>query len=503
MLVSAKLLLILPRKFTTFLSISKKRMKKINFLFLFFYFLTLLSTKAQVGINILNPDTSAILHLESTTRGLLFPRLDTTQIANIFSPKAGLQVYNVTDSLMQYYNGRCWLYTWQRNCDDCAFNFRIQRNTGSIDRIFTNSDSTRLYINQVAGANQSIPVYIIPNLPQGITASLNRLIVNGNDSVTVTVTADIFAPAGTYPIIIQAVCGNTISSQVFIVTVEPCIQVAINTPQVNYNLQLANNLPTATPICVVATIGSGVQLSSTVPSAVFNTGSLHPSSRVGILNNGDLLARGGDGGLGAGVGGGGATGGGQNGTDGINISVHTHIINNGKIFAGGGGGGSVGFVASIPLGITTLNLGLGAGGGGGAQAGIGGNLGTGLGFYAAGQSATLGFNAFGGAGGVLTTPINFGISVVNITLTPQVFGGNGGNYGIDGTSGTLSVNVLAQISVPFVGTVTILNQGFPNPPITNFAAGGVAGFAVRKNGNTLLGISNGIYLSNSIKGRVN
>ena len=477
-------------------------MKKINFLLLFFSLFSVSAVSAQVGINILNPDTSAILHLESTSRGLLFPRLDTSQIANVVTPKAGLQVYNVTDSLMQYFNGRCWLYTWQRNCDDCAFNFRIQRSTGSIDRIFSNSDSTRIYINQLVGANQQIPVYIIPNLPQGITATLNRLIVSGRDSVTVTVTADIFAPAGTYPIIIQAVCGNTISSQVFVVTVEPCVQVAINSPQVNYNLQTANNLPTNIPICVVATIGSGVQLSSTVPSAVFSTGVLHPSSRVGILNNGDLLARGGDGGQGAGVGGG-ATGGGQNGTDAINLTVHTHLINNGKIFAGGGGGGSVGFVAAIPLGITTLNLGIGAGGGGGAQAGLGGNLGTGLGYYSPGQNSGLGFMATGGAGGALVTPINFAISVVNITLTPSVFGGRGGDFGIDATSGSLTVNVVAQISVPFIGTVTILNQNFPNPPATGFPAGGVAGSAVRRNGNTLLGLSNGFYLSNSIKGRVN
>ncbi len=477
-------------------------MKKINFLLIFLALYAFCGLRAQVGINILNPDTSAILHLESNNRGLLLPRLDTSQIGNIVSPKAGLQVYNVTDSLMQYYNGRCWLYTWQRNCDDCAFNFRTQRTTGTIDRIFSNSDSTRMYISQIAGGSQSIPVYIIPNLPQGITATLDRFIVNGNDSVTVTVTADIFAPAGTYPIIVQAVCGNTISSQVFIVTVEPCIQVAINSPQVNYNLQTANNLPTNTPICVVATIGAGVQLSSTLPSAVFSSGNLHPSSRVGILNNGDLLAKGGDGGLGAGVVGGG-TGGGQNGTDGINLTTHTHLINNGKIYAGGGGGGSVGFVASIPLGVTTLNLGIGAGGGGGAQAGLGGNLGTGFGFYAPGQNATLGFLAVGGRGGLLTTPINFGISVVNITLTPQVFGGNGGDYGIDGTSGTLSVNVLAQISVPFVGTVTILNQNFPNPPASGFPAGGVAGNAVRRNGNTLIGLSNGYYLSTAIKGRVN
>jgi hypothetical protein len=221
------------------------------------------------------------------------------------------------------------------------------------------------------------------------------------------------------------------------------------------------------------------------------------------LNNGDILARGGNGGAGNGIGGSSTAGAGQNGTDAINLTTHTHIINNGKIFGGGGGGGSVGFVQTIPLGPTSLTLGIGSGGGGGSQLGTGGNIGTGLGYYSAGISATGGVSSVPGTGGVLNTPINFAISVVNITLTPQVFGGNGGAYGIDGTQGTLTVNVLAQIAVPFVGTVTILNQAFPNPPPTGFPLGGTAGFAIRKNGNTLLGINNANYQTLNIKGRVN
>ena len=38
---------------------------------------------AQVGINILQPDSSAILHLESTDKGLLLPRLTSPQMDGI------------------------------------------------------------------------------------------------------------------------------------------------------------------------------------------------------------------------------------------------------------------------------------------------------------------------------------------------------------------------------------------------------------------------------------
>ena len=458
-----------------------------------------LQLQAQVGINILNPDSSAILHLESRERGFLPPRMTTAERDNIANPHEGLLIFNEQDSMMQYYNGECWINTWQRNCRDCALDFDIARGTGNIDRIVTNEDSVQLFVRQTAGSPRTIAVYVIPNLPQGMTATLNRFTVNGSDTLTLTVHADIFTRPGTYPIIVQAVCGNSIGNQVFVVTVEPCIEIDINSPRVNYNLQVANNLPTNVPICVVARVAPGVTMTNTGTNPVFNTGGLHPASRVGILNGGDLLALGGNGGVGTGTGGGGA---GEPGTDAVSLSVNTHIINNGRIYGGGGGGGAVAFAATLPIPGISFTLGIGAGGGGGARDGQGGALGAGLGYYAPGTNATSGVNAQPGQGGVLTTPISFSITVVNITLTPNVFGGNGGGYGLDGTSGTLQVNVRAQISVPFVGTVTIFNQNFPDPPPTNFPPGGPAGFAVKRNGNTLIGLGDGNYQSNNLKGPI-
>ena len=455
---------------------------------------------AQVGINILNPDTSAILHLESTDRGFLPPRMSRQQRDNIFDPKAGLMLYNTTDSNVQYYTGRCWLNTWQRNCDDCVLDFQIERLTGNIDRLLTEVDSTRIFVRQLAGVARPVALYIIPNLPQGLRASLSQNTVNGSDTLDLRVEADLFTPPGTYPIIVQAVCGNAIGNQVFLVTVEPCIEVDILGPQVSYNLQAANNLPNNQPICVVARIASGVILTSANSSSpVFTTGNLHPNSRVGIWNQGDMFGRGGNGGQGAGLG---TTGEGLPGSHALNLTVPTQLLNQGRIYGGGGGGGSVGFSASIPIPGISFTLGIGAGGGGGAQLGQGGNLAGGFGFYEPGLDATGGLNAQAGRGGILTSPISFAITVVNITLTPLVFGGNGGEYGQDGTSGTLTVNVRAQISVPLVGAVTVLNQNFPDPPLANFPAGGQGGFAVKRNGFPLRGISDGNYQNSNMRGRV-
>jgi len=62
-------------------------------------FLTLfisVSSFCQVGIGTNTPDPSAKLDVSSTTKGLLIPRLTTTQVNAISNPAAGLLVYNTT-----------------------------------------------------------------------------------------------------------------------------------------------------------------------------------------------------------------------------------------------------------------------------------------------------------------------------------------------------------------------------------------------------------------------
>lgn len=459
--------------------------------------------QAQVGINTLAPDTSAILHLESTDRGFLPPRMTTAQRDNIYAPKPGLVIFNTQDSTLQYYTGRCWLPTWQTDCDACLFDFSIGSQTGNIDRIVANSDSTTLYIRQRNGSS-SIGLYIISTLPQGITVNIDQAVLSGNDSTKLTVTADIFAPAGTYPIVVQAACGSEIQSQVYIVTVDPCVEIDLLVPTVNYDLQAVNNLPTNTPVCVVLRVPPGLLMTNDTSGApVYTSGNLHPQSRVGIQNQGFMLATGGYGGVGAGLQG--QSGEGSDGSNAMELTTHTHLLNSGRIYGGGGGGGSVGLLASIniPAPInTTINLGFGAGGGGGCQSGVGGNLGGGFGYYDAGNNASSGILAQPGAGGVITTPISFSILVAQATITPAVFGGSGGNYGQPGQSGSLFFNLRISVNIPIVGNTTILNQNFPDPPITNFPDGGEAGRAILRNGNTLIGVIDGNYQTTSIKGVV-
>jgi hypothetical protein len=61
-----------------------------------------------IGVGVLGVNISAILQLESTTRGFLPPRMTETQRNAIATPAAGLIVYNTTTNLMNFYNGTIW-----------------------------------------------------------------------------------------------------------------------------------------------------------------------------------------------------------------------------------------------------------------------------------------------------------------------------------------------------------------------------------------------------------
>ncbi len=60
--------------------------------------------QGSVGIGTTSPATSSILDITSTTKGVLFPRLTTTEINAISSPADGLTVYNTTLKAICFYD---------------------------------------------------------------------------------------------------------------------------------------------------------------------------------------------------------------------------------------------------------------------------------------------------------------------------------------------------------------------------------------------------------------
>jgi uncharacterized protein (TIGR02145 family) len=64
------------------------------------------SVSGNVGIGTTTPDASAILDVESSDKGFLPPRVENVTV--ISNPIAGLQVFDISNSCMRYYNGTNW-----------------------------------------------------------------------------------------------------------------------------------------------------------------------------------------------------------------------------------------------------------------------------------------------------------------------------------------------------------------------------------------------------------
>ncbi len=491
-------------------------LKRILILFLVVFFQRTMSFSQNVGIGTNNPDTTAILHLESTTMGFLWSRMNTTQRDAITSPATGLTIYNTQDSTIQYWNGVCWLNVYQESCNDCIFDFTSTDLTDTLDRTIADSVWTQLNINQTSGTPQNIALTVLNSLPSGITITFTNNPINSSGTSLLIVHADPFAPAGTYPIIIQAICGSSIHNLIYTITIEPCYILNITNSEVNYDLGVDfyatyPSAPVSTPVCIVATVHSGVNITSNNTSQpAFTTGTLPAGSLLAIVNNGNIIGKGGDGGTAYNPGLG-ATGAGFNGGNAMNLTLPATIINNFNIYGGGGGGSAMAFAISWtpppPANFVTLGIFIGGGGGGGAGGGLGGVAPggiIGLSYYSPGTDGTSGQFGVGGNGGILNFPIPVTLGPVTIALNPDAVGGDGGGYGYPGTQGYFSLTVSASvtINIPFIGPITIpVVNNVPIPTPVPPPAVGQPGYAIKRNGNGT-NIADNFYNTTFLRGQV-
>lgn len=73
---------------------------------------------SQVAVNEdgSNPDASSILDIKSTSKGLLVPRMTTTQRDAIPSPAQSLIIYNITTKCLEIYENSQWNQIWCYSC---------------------------------------------------------------------------------------------------------------------------------------------------------------------------------------------------------------------------------------------------------------------------------------------------------------------------------------------------------------------------------------------------
>jgi hypothetical protein len=212
----------------------------------------------------------------------------------------------------------------------------------------------------------------------------------------------------------------------------------ISSNQTNANLRtLALNAGWNGASNVVATIGSGIQITSTSTGTPALTISGSFPGGVSLTNNGFIIGRGGNGG-----------GGGSGYSSGAN-----------------GGGGGTALSVSSPVSINNAGT-IGGGGGGG-----GGSLGLYSGNQAPGGGGGAGFGAAGACNGCGGRPMDRNSSAGGLTtaglggLYGNERGGNGGGLGASGGQGTGEQN------------------GYDPGYTTGASSGGSGGSAVTGNSN--------------------
>ena len=128
-------------------------------------FLGLGIANAQIGIGTTSPDASAILEVESTTKGFLPPRMDTDARGSINSPAEGLVIYNTDEKCLQFFDGSLWIDL----CDDCVetvWSFTNCGKTGRFGPSQTECNSSYSNTNlegNVTISTQGIQEWIVPS----------------------------------------------------------------------------------------------------------------------------------------------------------------------------------------------------------------------------------------------------------------------------------------------------------------------------------------------------
>ncbi len=185
-------------------------MKRIVFLLLIL--VVYLQSVAQVGIGTLNPDSSAILHLESSRRGLLIPRMIKSDRDNIPSPATGLMIFQTdVNPGFYFYNGNDWMPLAGDN--DWLFNGEhiYKANDGNVG-IGTDSPTTLLHVDFSQYANivafddgfedgnlspfaSSDPAWFVQNA-QANGGSYAAQSADISDNETTSISVNVYVPAG-------------------------------------------------------------------------------------------------------------------------------------------------------------------------------------------------------------------------------------------------------------------------------------------------------------------
>jgi hypothetical protein len=143
-------------------------MKKIIYTLLLFVGTQL---NAQVGIGTNTPHNSAMLEVQSSDKGLLFPRMTTVQRSGIAAPATGLHVFDTNTNSLWFYNGAFWVnYAAQAKYGDVKSGIQTTDHEGWVKldgRLFSTLSASQQAVATSLGLSTNLPnasnAYLVQN----------------------------------------------------------------------------------------------------------------------------------------------------------------------------------------------------------------------------------------------------------------------------------------------------------------------------------------------------
>ena len=177
-----------------------------RFIYSFILSFVLMSGFAQTGIGTTTPDASAKLDITSTTKGLLVPRMTSTQKAAISLPANGLLVYQ-TDGVIGFYVNSgtsaspSWLRIntdWTKSGNDISFTTGNISTTGAL----TGGNSSTSNISGFAANVASI------SANYSITSADNGKVLQSTSATAISIAIPTGLPTGFNCTIVQMGAGQ-------------------------------------------------------------------------------------------------------------------------------------------------------------------------------------------------------------------------------------------------------------------------------------------------------
>ena len=232
-------------------------MKKLSCFKLFLFLSTPLFVVAQVGIGTFYPDQSSLLELFSNNKGLLVPRMTSSERDLIVAPAVGLLIYNTSTSSFNYFD-----VDWK---DYSAFAISYNSNlTGDITTTATSNEVVNgmsitppiagKYKVTFTGYYSNAPITLGPfpsvqgevdlksiydNL-HSLQGTATHNVILGNGEVLIPGIYDIIAPASTVGTLYFDRQGNP--DALFVIRINGALSAGITTKMVLLNAAQARNI---------------------------------------------------------------------------------------------------------------------------------------------------------------------------------------------------------------------------------------------------------------------